>query len=251
MKDLLSKSVIILGMHRSGTSMIGGVLTCLGVDLGEDSPGKQTSNPLGHFEDREFLELNRKIIKAAGGTWDNPPGSPQILNTLEKFADEIAELVRIKVDQHPHALWGWKDPRTSLTVGLYIPYLKNPYILICQREPDQIAESLWKRNQFERKTSLDLTEIYQRRIDDFLEANPLIPSMKLPYGEVVQKPRQWISEIAEFLDLTPSRDQIEKAVSFVLPKEEIHKKKNILQIKSILSFPLRGIRKILKFGKGK
>jgi len=230
--------------------MIGGVLTYLGVDLGEDSPGKQPSNPLGHFEDREFLELNRKLIKAAGGTWDNPPDAYQIDNSKEKFADEIAALVSIKANQHPYTLWGWKDPRTSLTVGLYIPYLNNPYILICQREPDQIAESLWKRNQFERKTSLDLIENYQRRINDFLKANPRIPSMELPYEEVVQQPRQWICKIADFLDFTPSRDQIEKAVSFVLPKEEIHKKKNIFQIKSILSLPLRGIGKILKLVKG-
>jgi hypothetical protein len=229
--------------------MIGGILTCLGVDLGEDSPGKQLSNPLGHFEDRGFLELNREIIKVAGGTWDKPPASHKIAESKEQFADEIAGLIRIKTDQHPHTLWGWKDPRTSLTIGLYVPYLKNPYILVCQRNPDQIAESLWKRNQFERKTSLDLTDIYQRRISDFLKANPHIPNLFLPYREIVQQPRQWIFSIADFLELTPSRNQIEKAVSFVLSKEEIHKKKSIFQIKYILSLPLRGFRKILKMVK--
>ncbi len=38
--------------------MVAGVLSALGVNMGEDSPGKQISNPLGHFEDGDFLSLN-------------------------------------------------------------------------------------------------------------------------------------------------------------------------------------------------
>ena len=82
----LQKDVIILGMHRSGTSMVSGLLTNLGVDLGEDALGPLISNPRGHFEDGDFLGLNNAILAAAGGTWDDPPAAPAILETGWKIS---------------------------------------------------------------------------------------------------------------------------------------------------------------------
>lgn len=64
-------TVIILGMHRSGTSIIAGVLHTLGVYMGNKFIGAHWSNLLGHFENIEFVRLNDKILKNAGGSWDN------------------------------------------------------------------------------------------------------------------------------------------------------------------------------------
>jgi len=69
----MNKTVIVLGMHRSGTSMVSGVLNILGVDIGKDLLGNHWSNPLGHFENNDFRNLNTQILKEAGGDWLNPP----------------------------------------------------------------------------------------------------------------------------------------------------------------------------------
>ena len=71
MKNIDYKTVVVLGMHRSGTSMIASILNKLGVSMGKVMLGKTPSNPLGHFEDKDFYNLNRKILKLQeeiGGT---------------------------------------------------------------------------------------------------------------------------------------------------------------------------------------
>lgn len=86
-----SKEVIILGMHRSGTSMVAGVLSRVGINMGKVMLGKTPSNPLGHFEDEDFYNLNRKILEFAGGNWRNPPNEEDILVQKDKFKKEIVD----------------------------------------------------------------------------------------------------------------------------------------------------------------
>ncbi len=224
--------------------MIGGVVSCLGVDLGKDFPGKQESNPLGHFEDRDFLELNENILAAAGGSWDAPPGLNQIQAQKEVFSERIAKLIESRTSQHFQESWGWKDPRTSLTIELFSPFLADVRVLWCQRDSAEVADSLWKRNQFERDKSLGLIHLYQERIVAFLGSHPQVPVFKLPYREVIQNPRIWVDRIIKFLDLQPSRQQIEEAVAFVLPRERIQKEKEIWRWKYRLSLPYRALKKL-------
>jgi len=83
MNKLESKTVVVLGMHRNGTSMTSGILSKLGIDMGRELIGKKVSNPLGHFEDKDFLDLNIKILKeAGGGSWDSTPAREDILDQI-------------------------------------------------------------------------------------------------------------------------------------------------------------------------
>jgi len=111
MKNIDYKTVVVLGMHRSGTSMIASFLNKLGVSMGKVMLGKTPSNPLGHFEDKDFYDLNRKILKFAGGNWRNPPKEENILAQKDKFNKEIVDLIFIK---NKEKYWGWKDPKLAL-----------------------------------------------------------------------------------------------------------------------------------------
>mgnify|MGYP006290474083 CR=1 FL=1 len=84
-----TKEVIILGLGRTGTSMVAGILEKLGIDMGTNYKKKNDSNPLGYFENVEFLEINKQILKKAGGSHDNPPefGNFLIKNTF--FVDGL------------------------------------------------------------------------------------------------------------------------------------------------------------------
>ena len=238
------KTVVILGMHRSGTSMVGGVLTRLGVDMGQDFPGKQDSNPLGHFEDGDFLRLNRKILRRAGGYWYDPPSPGEINAQGEFFAEEIKELLDLRTGNQKEGIWGWKDPRTSLTIELFQRGLDNLHILWCQREAGDVAASLKKRDQFATEKGIELTGVYNQRIAEFLEKNKELPVLVLPYQEIIADPHHWIEKICQFLDIHPSREEIDEAASFVMPPARIQRERTWLRWRRRLSLPYRAVRKI-------
>ncbi|MFX1378942.1 MAG: sulfotransferase family protein [Promethearchaeota archaeon] len=230
-----SKVVVILGMHRSGTSMVGGVLTRLGVTMGENfREDRIISNPLGFYEDIKFLNLNNDILREAGGSWENPPKLEQILYQRSKFENSIKKLVKEKPQ-----LWGWKDPRTCLTIRLYLPYLINAYFIVCHREPESIANSLYKRSRMPRDKAIKLYEIYQEEIVNFFKDYPNLRKIDLNYNDVISNPKENINEIIDFLDIKVKSKQYQKAIEFVLPKVKRNKIKNRLLIKHLIT---RGIK---------
>jgi hypothetical protein len=160
----IKNTYIILGMHRSATSFIAKALKDQGVNIGERLLGPSKGNFQGHFENVRFLELNRKILKKAGGNWDNPPSEEAIIKAGNELQGEIKRLV----EQERGGLWGWKDPRTTLTIRLYMPYLENPYFIVCFRNPYEVAKSLQKRNGFSLEKGLALAITYNERLLSFL-----------------------------------------------------------------------------------
>lgn len=216
--NAISKTVVVLGMHRSGTSMIAGVLSKLGVNMGKNLLGKGLTNPLGHFEDQDFINLNVEILEAAGGSWDSPPARETILKQKDKFQNKIIDLVNNKPE-----IWGWKEPRTSLTIELYLPYLINPYFIVSYRNSQTVAESLKKRNQIRIERGLELKEIYEKRIKVFFDRFPDLSRLPLYYEEVTTDPEKWVNIIIDFLKLDVSEEERQKAVSFILPNEEVHR----------------------------
>lgn len=78
--------VILLSMHRTGSSLTAHILQRLGMSLGPfELNGSAPSNPYGHFESIPFLDLNRQIQDLAYGFPDDLPESPELLaRFLEK-----------------------------------------------------------------------------------------------------------------------------------------------------------------------
>jgi len=242
--DNVQKIVIILGMHRSGTSMIGGILECLEVDLGDDQPGKQWSNPLGHFEDPDFLSLNKKILASAGGSWSNPPSYLDISNLKEEYYHDIQALIQERANKSANTPWGWKDPRTSLTLDLFLPFLDQPYIIWCSRDPNAISQSLQKRNQIQPSISLDLTEYYNNQINEFMLRNPNLPILVVDYEGVIKDPEIWINKIVRHLGLRPDTDLINQAVNLVLAPGKLRREKWLVRVGHLITAPIRLLKRI-------
>ena len=68
----IKKCVLILGMHRSGTSAISGALNAIGVDFGKELAEASYDNPIGYFENNRIQDLNDLILKELGVSWDYP-----------------------------------------------------------------------------------------------------------------------------------------------------------------------------------
>ncbi len=161
----MSKTFIVLGMHRSATSLMAKALHEQGVNMGDHLLGAAHGNPLGHFEDKEFLHLNDRILSDAGGSWNNPPSEAAILQQKRNYSLEIRDLVARK---NASGLWGWKDPRTILTIRLYTPYLDHPHYIAIIRNPVDVAMSLHLRDGSGLRTGKVLAIEYNKRLSRFM-----------------------------------------------------------------------------------
>lgn len=160
------KTFVILGMHRSATSLVGQGLAKSGIQMGDRLLGIHPSNPYGHWEDIDFIHFNDKILSACGGAWNNPPKARTIYEYGQDNKKEIAEFIAMK-EREP--FWGWKDPRTTLTIRCYMPHLKNPHFIACHRNPRDVAKSLNKRDNMPIDKGLMLANIYNHRMNSFLK----------------------------------------------------------------------------------
>lgn len=134
--------IVILGMHRSGTSLVSNWLADSGLYLGNRLLQEDASNEKGHFEDLDFLELHKSFLKNRG-----LPEDGIVSETISKLGDsEINALSTIlKEKGNPNTPWGWKDPRTCLFLQDYGKLLKDPFYLVIYRSPSEVAESLINR----------------------------------------------------------------------------------------------------------
>lgn len=159
------RTYIVLGMHRSGTSFISKALAEQGVNMGNDLGKADWGNPHGYWENQDFIELNTKILKHVKGEWDIVPSKKKIRQSAEHHKEEVKELVHKYKDD----LWGWKDPRTSITLPAYLPHLEdiedNDIYLVCMfRKPNKVAQSNEKVGNRSAERAEEITRDYNRRI---------------------------------------------------------------------------------------
>lgn len=136
--------------------------------MGENMLMRGRMQPHGHWEDRDFLKLNEDILRAARGRWNVPPSRSAILKVRGQFNTRIRDLVRQK---NRRQRWGWKDPRTSLTVELYHPHLVSPRYIRIVREKAKVIQSLQRRHKGGSGWGV-LHDVYIQRTTDFLKNKP-------------------------------------------------------------------------------
>jgi hypothetical protein len=160
-----SLPVPIVGMHRSGTSMVAKLLQRAGLNLGPDSvlmpPAEE--NPEGFYEHLEFVRLNDEVLNEAGAGWDCPPAAAFDWTSpvLEPFRDRARALAH---SLEPGGPWGWKDPRTSLTLPFWRSAIGPLRAIVVVRNPLEVVTSLHRRNGFSLALSLTLWRVYAERI---------------------------------------------------------------------------------------
>src|SRR5437588_3783735 len=159
--------IIILGMHRSGTSLLTEVLQAMGLHVGwflqED------------FECPFFLERNEKIMNICGGSWEQPQAVESLLKHLTMRSQMKALLLRDLESPAflsylgPHHWrcrgnlnqlrfpWGWKDPRNTYLLPLWLDVFPDAKIVHIYRHPMDVAQSLAVREQNSINQRLRLT----------------------------------------------------------------------------------------------
>jgi len=135
--------LIVLGMHRSGTSLVSGWLSRCGLNFGDRLLGANQSNESGHFEDLDFLNLHEEILSYYK-IIKNGLISPFNFTLNAYYYKKLKSNIDFKNSLHKQ--WGWKEPRTCLFINYYKELLPKAKYLILYRDYKFVVESLIKRD---------------------------------------------------------------------------------------------------------
>ncbi|MEG3988057.1 glycosyltransferase [Microcoleus sp. S28C3] len=133
---------IVTGMHRSGTSLTASLFQEVGVDIGKKLVGPADGNVKGHFENVDFVEFHKSVLRSHG--------IDELGCTFEKtipVAAEYVEIAKRAIDQNQqtHKHWGWKDPRTTLFLDFWLTLLPEANFICVYRSPWEVVDSLYRR----------------------------------------------------------------------------------------------------------
>ena len=227
-------AICIAGAHRSGTSMLTRLLHRCGLYLGAESDmmPAQPDNPDGFWENLRFVAINDEVLNEAGGAWDLPPPADE--NFAHERLDSIRTKAHLLIDQFSSSeIWGWKDPRNSLTLRFWQGLLPKLKIVIMVRNPLEVAYSMRSRNGTSYAFGLRLWEIYNRRL---LEAARSNESIVTHYDSFFANPETELKRIAAFAGLPAAK--VKDAASLVA----VHKRHTQFTIDQLLdariSYPL-------------
>ena len=133
-----------------------------GVDLGPENElaGPAPDNADGFWENVNFVAINEDILSAIGGAWDSPVEGNWQAEGLRRIAAK-AKLLMQRFGAEP---WGWKDPRNCLTLPFWRQLLPDLKVLICVRNPLEVALSLYSRNHLSYTHGLRLWYEYNRQV---------------------------------------------------------------------------------------
>jgi hypothetical protein len=146
--------IVVLGMHRSGTSAVTRGLQTLGVDLGSNlMPPVPGNNEKGFYEDVEINRLNIELLNALESDWDALsfiPAAAFEQENLAPFKLRAIELMRSKMGGQP---FGLKDPRMAQLLPFWraVFNLLNVSVayVIAVRHPMSVMRSLQTRDGFD------------------------------------------------------------------------------------------------------
>jgi O-antigen biosynthesis protein len=158
-------AVCVLGMHRSGTSVLSRLLNLLGVDLGKSLMAEKPDNPKGYWENQKLFDAHNELLEAIGSFYDDfrpLPDGWEDFPQVEPYRRRLLEIVNEEFAGH--ALWGFKDPRTSRLLPLWHGLLETAGVqsrfILMARNPDEIARSLAAREGYSFNKSLLLALIH-------------------------------------------------------------------------------------------
>ncbi len=237
--------VIVVGMHRSGTSAFIRALSELGLFIGYDLEP--------NAEARYFLNLNEEMLSMAGARWD----APDSMFCLLEDDDLVAWLVQwLASKMHgfdtclylskPNWLryrdirkypkpWGWKDPRNSVTLPIWLQLFPQAKVIHVIRHGVDVAASLQVREKALREKTLandyqtsswkltsprclDLTcgfklwESYVSAVEGILAQLPDSQKLTLTFEDWLVRPAEHLAQLNAWLGLGAGDEEINRVI---------------------------------------
>jgi O-antigen biosynthesis protein len=225
----MSKQILVMGMHRSGTSMVSRILNLMGCYYSSEDqvmlPAEE--NPKGFWERKDVMVLNNKILHDHHATWDNPYKLKDIKINNLLYSNEIKNII-FKLE--PHRPWFIKDPRFCLTYNCWANELEHNLNIVVLRNPLAVSISLFNRNKISYLSGLALWDFYTDRLiknldkkktilcfyDDFLQdpykaSKNLFNSLKKAKLKKINKPIK--EEVMNFVNKQLNRSKLNSNIN--------------------------------------
>jgi hypothetical protein len=195
----MGHGVVVVGMHRSGTSAATRLVNLLGVPLPAENDLLPSAfdNPRGHWESRSLVEFNDRLLDARACDWTCPVPFERGWTMEPPVAAFATDAFATFQQAVPTRQWVWKDPRNCLLLPFWRGILGVELaVVLVLRHPLEIVASLEARDRFERPHCIALWERYLRVCVESLAGLPVYATS---YDELLSDPLAWCSRAGAFL----------------------------------------------------
>ena len=179
--------IIVLGMHRSGTSALARCLNLMGAYFGPEgiSTGANQENPRGFWERRDVRALNDAVLNGVGCDWNRVSKFDLGRLPASLLADFEEQASGLLLEMDAHRPWFIKEPRLCLLLPLWLKLLDAPLVIHILRHPAEVAASLQRRNAMPISAGFALWERYVR---DALSAARGLPALLVSHQRLMVDP---------------------------------------------------------------
>ncbi len=190
--------LIVLGMHRSGTSSVTRLLNLAGAYFGPEGAATEANdeNPKGFWERRDVRDVCDGLLLGGGFDWWHIADLDLDRISDDARQEQLDAFHRIVLQMDAHRPWVVKEPRLSLLLPVLRPLLEAPVIVHVTREPMEIAESLSARNDFPVPVGIALWEAYTAHA---CAASAGEPRVLVSYGDLMGNPVATTTRLVEEL----------------------------------------------------
>ncbi|WP_145985419.1 sulfotransferase family protein [Marilutibacter maris] len=217
--------LIVLGMHRSGTSVLGRVLNLMGAYFGPEgvSTGANIENPKGFWERRDVREINDWTLHSVDCDWNRVSrfdvgALPE--RTVKGFGERAEKLL---LEMDAHRPWFIKEPRMCLLMPLWRRYLEVPICIHVVRHPLEVAHSLNTRNRIPLPAAVAL---WKRYVSAAIEGSRGLPSVVVFHADLMNSPWETVKSLFAQLEehgvgglRLPARMEVERFVEMDLYRQ--------------------------------
>ncbi len=190
----VGRTVMVVGMHRSGTSMLAGSLQQAGLELGPCSTWNEF-NRRGNREHPGVVAFHERLLARQGASWHAPPAAFQRWTSSERRA-----ATRIIRSFRGAGCWGFKDPRATFFHEGWQELLPALQFVGIFRHPSAVAASLDARGGMSSDDAIRIWLAYNRRL---LELHRERPFPVLCFDDDERTLHRQINTAAEWLGLQP------------------------------------------------
>lgn len=205
------QAVLIIGMHRSGTSALTRVINLHGVALGSELMEAASDNESGFWENHRVVALHERLLADLGSSWDDPRELREGWLDAAATAGYVDELVALIGSEFADAqIWAVKDPRLCRLLPLWLQALTRqriePKLLFVLRHPGEVVGSLMHRNGL---SAAAASLLWLRHLAEPVQAAHNMSRCVVEYDELLDDWRGCMARVASTLAITwpmPSQD---------------------------------------------
>jgi hypothetical protein len=193
--------LIIIGMHRSGTSIVTRLLERAGLFAGGAWVDENEESIYFSRANRAMCGEGPYLVHDFGWT---APKSDAFIAERRGYAERAARKIgAFFADRTHQRQWGWKDPRNALTLPVWLSIYPNARILHIVRDGRAVAVSLAKRDDLEVSFGLALWGHYAARAEAAMQPVPDERKLSLRYEDLAAEPLPTLERLFAFAGLKP------------------------------------------------